>query len=144
LHSAEKLVIAETGEGDPMTKTGQKAMLLLRMICAVSLLMLGLAHQAPQEISAELRYDAATYVLPDGTYASLCITFTDSDGKTVAFKPNCETCRLSASVILPTPDAGLWLHHSFASLHNPLRQEAAVLGTSSVSRPNSRAPPAVA
>ncbi|RUM25506.1 hypothetical protein EFQ99_12225 [Rhizobium vallis] len=123
-----------------MRQTGLKATLFLRMLCAVSLLLLGLAHQAPQAISAE-GYDAAVYRLPDGSFASLCVTVKDDDGKTATFKPNCETCRLSSSVILPTPDAGCWLDRKLASLVNSPIETPAVAGASTVSRPNSRAPP---
>ncbi|MBY3222028.1 hypothetical protein [Rhizobium laguerreae] len=124
-----------------MRQTGLKATLFLRMLCALSLALLGFAHQAPQAVASE-GYDAAAYVLPDGTFASLCITVKDADGKTFAFKSNCEACRLSASVILPTPDAGSWLER--ASLINAPIETSAVAGASAVSRPNSRAPPILA
>ncbi|MBY5863319.1 hypothetical protein [Rhizobium leguminosarum] len=126
-----------------MRQTGLKATLFLRMLCALSLALLGFAHQAPQAVASE-GYDAAAYVLPDGTFASLCITVKDADGKTFAFKSNCEACRLSASVILPTPDAGSWLERKFASLINAPIETSAVAGASAVSRPNSRAPPILA
>lgn len=126
-----------------MRQTGLKATLFLRMLCALSLVLLGLAHQAPQAAAAE-GYDAAAYVLPDGTFASLCVTINDADGKTVAFKPNCEACRLSASVILPTPDAGSWLERKLGSLINAPTETSAVAGAGAVSRANSRAPPILA
>ncbi|SCB56559.1 hypothetical protein GA0061105_101390 [Rhizobium aethiopicum] len=123
-----------------MRRTGLKATLFLRMLCAFSLLLLGFAHQAPQAVASD-GYDAAAYMLPDGTFASLCVTVKEADGKTVAFKPNCEACRLSASVILPTPDAGSWLEHKLVSLTNSPIETAAIAGVGAVSRPNSRAPP---
>jgi hypothetical protein len=123
-----------------MRQTGLKARLFLRMLSELSLLLLGLAHQAPQAVAAE-GYDAAAYVLPDGTFASLCVTVKDADGKTIAFKPNCEACRLSASVILPTPDADSWLERELTSLINAPIETSAVSGASAVWRPNSRAPP---
>ncbi|ANL34441.1 hypothetical protein [Rhizobium phaseoli] len=123
-----------------MRQNGLKATLFLRMFCALSLLLLGFAHQAPQAVASD-GYDADTYMLPDGSFAALCVTVRDTGGKTVAFKPNCEACRLSASVILPTPDAGSWLERKLASLINPPIESAAVAGVSAVSRPNSRAPP---
>ena len=126
-----------------MRRTGLKATLFLRMLCALSLVLLGLAHQAPQAVASE-SYDASAYVLPDGTFASLCVTVKDTDGKTVAFKPNCEACRLSASVILPAPDAGSWLERKLASLVNSPIETSAVPGARAVSRPNSRAPPVLA
>ncbi|ACE91303.1 hypothetical protein AMC83_CH02344 [Rhizobium phaseoli] len=123
-----------------MRQNGLKATLFLRMFCALSLLLLGFAHPAPQAVASD-GYEAAAYVLPDGSFASLCVTVRDTGGKTVAFKPNCEACRLSASVILPTPDMGSWLERKLASLINPPIETAAVAGVSAVSRPNSRAPP---
>ncbi|MBX4861012.1 hypothetical protein G9X64_27760 [Rhizobium sophorae] len=126
-----------------MRQNGLKAMLFLRMLCALSLALLGLAHQAPQAVAFE-GYDSAAYVLPDGTFASLCITVKDADGKTFAFKPNCQACRLSASVILPMPDAGSWLERKLASLINAPIEISAVAGASAVSQPNSRAPPILA
>ena len=126
-----------------MRRTGLKATLFLRMLCALSLVLLGLAHQAPQAAASE-GYDSSAYVLPDGTVASLCVTVKDADGKTVAFKPNCEACRLSASVLLPTPDAGSWLERKLASLVNSPIETSAVPGARAVSRPNSRAPPVLA
>lgn len=123
-----------------MRRTGLKATLFLRMLCAVGLLLLGFAHQAPQAVASD-GYDAAAYMLPDGTFASLCVTAKQADGKTVDVKPNCEACRLSASVILPKPDAGSWLERKLASLVNPPIETAAVAAVSTVSRPNSRGPP---
>ncbi|PCK87809.1 hypothetical protein CPT32_07115 [Rhizobium sophoriradicis] len=123
-----------------MRQNGLKATLFLRMLCALSLLLLGFAHQAPQAVASD-GYDAAAYMLPDGSFASLCVTVKDTSGKTVAFKPNCEACRLSASVILPTPDAGSWLERKLASLINAPIETSAVAGASAVSRANSRAPP---
>ncbi|ANK85888.1 MULTISPECIES: hypothetical protein [Rhizobium] len=125
-----------------MRRTGLKATLFLRMLCALGLLLLGFAHQAPQAIASD-GYDAAAYMLPDGTFASLCVTVKEAEGKTVGFKPNCEACRLSASVILPTPDACSWLERKLASLVNAPIEAAAVAGVSAVSRANSRAPPSL-
>ncbi|MBB4233795.1 hypothetical protein [Rhizobium esperanzae] len=126
-----------------MRRTELKATLFLRMFCALSLALLGLAHQAPQAIASE-GYHAAAYMLPDGTFASLCVTVRDADGKTVAFKPNCEACRLSACLILPAPDAGSWLERKLGSLINSPIETSAITGASAVIRPNSRAPPVLA
>lgn len=122
-----------------MRRNRLKARLFLRMLCALSLLLLGFAHQVPQAVASD-GYDAA-YMLPDGSFASLCVTMKDTGGKTVAFQPNCEACRLSASVILPTPAAGSWLERKLASFINPPIETAAVARVSAVGRPNSRAPP---
>ncbi|EJC79421.1 hypothetical protein Rleg4DRAFT_1014 [Rhizobium leguminosarum bv. trifolii WSM2297] len=126
-----------------MRRTGLKATLFLRMLCALSFALLGFAHQAPQAVASE-GYHAAAYMLPDGTFASLCVTVKDAEGKTVAFKPNCEACRLSASVVLPAPDVGSWLERKLGSLLNSPIETSAVVGASAVIRPNSRAPPILA
>ncbi|SCW58572.1 hypothetical protein SAMN02927900_02956 [Rhizobium mongolense subsp. loessense] len=125
-------------------KTGRNAGMLTRILCALSLLMLGLAHQAPQAAAADADYNSAAYLLPDGTYASLCVTATDSSGKTVPLKPNCEICRLSAFVILPVPDSGSWLHLEFATLHNSPVVAKTPIEAHAVERPKSRGPPVLA
>ncbi|NNH30822.1 hypothetical protein C9413_15290 [Rhizobium sp. SEMIA 4085] len=127
-----------------MMKTGRNAGMLTRILCALSLLMLGLAHQAPQAAAADADYNSAAYVLPDGTQASLCVTATDSGGKRAPLKPNCEVCRLTAFVILPVPDNGSWLHLEFATLHNPPVVADTPIGVHAVERPKSRAPPVLA
>ncbi|MGO4436450.1 hypothetical protein [Rhizobium sp. RAF56] len=124
-------------------RAGLRAAITLRMLCAVAILFLGLGHQPP-EMRERGGYSAAAYVLPDGTEASLCVTVTDDSGKPIAaFKPNCEVCRLSASVILPTPDTGAWVVHDFASLRNPPKTVPVLFVPRAVERPNSRAPPAL-
>ncbi|NLS05212.1 hypothetical protein HGP14_17845 [Rhizobium sp. P32RR-XVIII] len=125
-----------------MTDRSRRAGMLTRVVCALSLLLLGLAHQAPQ-VSAEPAYNGAEYGLPDGSYASLCVTVTDTDGRAVPPKPNCEVCRLAASVILPGPDSGSWLHLEFASLHNPPVEAHVTIGARAVEQPKSRGPPAL-
>ncbi|APO74925.1 hypothetical protein AM571_CH02115 [Rhizobium etli 8C-3] len=124
-----------------MEKTGQNLSMLTRVVCALSLLMLGLAHQAPQAAAADADYNSAAYVLPDGTYASLCVTVNDGSDKTVPLKPSCEVCRLWAFVILPVPDYGSWLHLEFATLHNSPAVADTPIGGHAVERPKSRAPP---
>lgn len=47
-----------------MRRTGLKVTLFLRMLCALSLLLLGFAHQASQAAASD-DYDAAAYMLPD-------------------------------------------------------------------------------
>lgn len=126
-----------------MKKGSRGLAVALRALCAIGLFLLGFAHQVPQAVGANPDYNAAQYVLPDGTYASLCVTIKDGDSKHV-YKPNCEACRLTASIILPEPDDEAWLHHRLASLHNPLRFQLAIFGNRSIDRANSRAPPRLA
>ena len=117
--------------------------MLTRMICALGLLVLGLAHQAPQ-LAAEPLYSSAEYTLPDGSFASLCVTVKDGDGKHLPMGPYCEVCRLAASIILPAPDAAAWLKLDFASFENILASDIAVLPVRAVAQPKSRGPPVLA
>lgn len=126
-----------------MQKGSRGLAVALRALCAIGLILLGFAHQVPQAAGANADYIARQYELPDGTYASLCVTVKDDNGKTV-YKPNCEACRLTASIISPEPNDEAWLHHSLASLHNPLHSQVAIFSNRSIDRANSRAPPRLA
>jgi len=117
--------------------------MLTRMICALGLLVLGLAHQAPQ-LAADPLYSSAEYTLPDGSFASLCVTVKDDDGKRLPMGPNCEVCRLAASIMLPAPDAAAWLKLDFASFENALTSDIAALPVRAVAQPKSRGPPVLA
>ncbi len=75
---------------------------LLRIMCALALVMLGFALKPVVALSptAEL----AAYQLPDGSIPSLCLTHTgEKPGKDAMPQNGCEACRLSASIILPQP-----------------------------------------
>jgi hypothetical protein len=112
----------------------------MRMICAVALLFLGLAHQAAAAVSHDEADFQSGYVLPDGSIPILCIALRDSDGK-IVLKRGCEVCRLAASTILPSPGGEAVPIALSASLLNPLRIETAVFGMRRIGRANSRAPP---
>jgi hypothetical protein len=114
--------------------------MLTRLICALGLLVLGLAHQAPS-LAAEPLYNSDEYTLPDGSFASLCVTVKDDAGKHLPMGPNCEVCRLAASIILPAPDAAGWLRLDFASFENVLTSDLASLPVRAVAQPKSRGPP---
>ena len=126
-----------------MTARSRKAGMLTRMICALSLLLLGLGHQLPQ-LGADPLYNAAEYTLPDGSFASLCVTVKDDEGKRIPMGPNCDVCRLTASVILPAPDAAAWLKLDFASFENGPTSDIAALPLRAVTQPKSRGPPVLA
>ncbi|MDR9773214.1 hypothetical protein RJJ65_11170 [Rhizobium hidalgonense] len=78
---------------------------LVRILCAIALVSVGFAHQAPA-IAAD-PVNLAEYVLPDGTLPTLCVTVTDDEGNTGTdhklHNHGCEACRISASVLLPPP-----------------------------------------
>lgn len=76
---------------------------LVRMLCALSLLLVAFAHKPLASTDAGSNYadaEIASFVLPDGTLPEICLTNEDS-GRHAAANP-CEACRLSASVDLPS------------------------------------------
>jgi hypothetical protein len=81
--------------------------LMVRILCAIALVFVGLAHQAPALAEDSLSPAAlAQYVLPDGTLPTLCVTVVDDHGKEhgkIAHLNPCEACRITASVLLPQP-----------------------------------------
>jgi hypothetical protein len=76
-----------------------------RLIAAFALLIIGFAHQPI--IANPLALQFAAYTLPDGTLPVFCLTDDGSqpakDGKGAIHDHGCDACRLSASVLLPTP-----------------------------------------
>lgn len=74
----------------------------LRMLCAVALLSLGLAHKPAS--AAPTLLELAAYTLPDGTFADICID--DAvHGKVKHSLPEraCEACRIANAMLLPLP-----------------------------------------
>ena len=74
---------------------------LLRVLLSLALLMTAFAHRPAVATPA---FDAAAYVLPDGSLPVLCLP---SGGKTDGSVSSgaCEFCRLASSVVLPEPPA---------------------------------------
>jgi len=122
-----------------MTKRLSTAAKLVRIFCAMLLFGLGFAHQ-PVQAAAPLDAYGEAYRLPDGTFADIC-SEGDHGHEIPAVRPLCEVCLLSASIILPPPDDEAWLAGERASIANPLHEFSELLGTTSVARPQSRAPP---
>ncbi len=122
-----------------MIKGMWRATLLTRMLCAIAILSLGLAHKPPQVMAAAI--ETAALVLPDGTYADICLS--DLAIKHPSATLYCEACVLAGSTLLPQPEAGAWLLSSFPSLYNAQKPEVAHLVQQAVERPRSRAPPVV-
>lgn len=109
----------------------------VRFLCVLALLSLAFAHKPPQAMAAV--FASASLQLPDGTYADLCVG--DHGMKHSSANPQCEACRLSASVLLPAPDAGAWLKSVFASLANERTTRSQMRLALSVERPRARGPP---
>jgi hypothetical protein len=77
----------------------------LRIACAVLLLSLGFAHK-PVQASSYDNPASAHYVLPDGTYASLCIEDASHGQPHKSWLGSgCDLCRLSGAVLLPSAPA---------------------------------------
>lgn len=87
----------------------------MRILCALSLLLLAFAHQpivGTQPLSTAVEAFEATdnvvynYALPDGTVFSICLTRNGnplSDHSDYTYRSFCEACRISASILLPVP-----------------------------------------
>lgn len=85
-----------------LTKAG-----LVRMLCALSLLLVAFAHRPLSLDATAAGYSAAevaAYVLPDGTLPDLCLDGS-KDGQHSAGN-NCEACRITSSADLPLPIGG--------------------------------------
>jgi hypothetical protein len=80
---------------------------MVRMTCAIALLLVGFAHQAPSFAKNALApAEFAEYVLPDGTLPVICVA-----GKAGGMHKHekaqmhgCDACRIGASVLLPVPE----------------------------------------
>ncbi|MCF3638530.1 hypothetical protein LXM94_00925 [Rhizobium sp. TRM95111] len=74
----------------------------LRMLCAVALVFVGLAHR-PVAAAPATPLELAAYVLPDGTIADLCVGDAVGGGKKHAANHGCEACRIAGALLLPQP-----------------------------------------
>ncbi|MGZ2482309.1 hypothetical protein ACVITL_000832 [Rhizobium pisi] len=101
----------------------------LRILCAVALVFVGVAHQVPAAAAGDLGpAELAQYVLPDGTLPTLCVTVTDKSDQgqhDKAHSHGCDACRISASTLLPTPTDVAGAPIPFAvTVELPIRAEA--------------------
>ena len=80
---------------------------LVRMLCALSLLLVAFAHRplALEMAPAYSAADVASFTLPDGTLPDLCLTG-DEDGTHHSDANHCDACRIVSSVDLPSPFDG--------------------------------------
>lgn len=94
-----------------MAKTLAKPAAYLRILCALALLCLGLAHQAPvlQDPTQQLA-ELEAYRLPDGTFPIWCVTDKGGQDKSGTHDPRsllhghgCEACQINAAADLPNP-----------------------------------------
>lgn len=73
---------------------------MVRIICALSLLMIGFSHQP---VTAAPALDKGAYELPDGTFSTLCTTSDTGSKQSPARSHACDACRLTNAVILSEP-----------------------------------------
>lgn len=96
-----------------MTHLGSGMMKGVRILCALALLFVGFAHKVPVLDGASAQSaELSQYVFPDGTPHVLCLPGEagDDEHDRPGFSSGCEACRLSASVLAPTPeDTAGWL-----------------------------------
>ncbi|WP_141690508.1 MULTISPECIES: hypothetical protein [unclassified Ensifer] len=77
----------------------------MRLFCALAVLLLGFAHQAPAAAAALSATERAQFALPDGSLPDLCLPGAggdDSSGKPLSHSHFCGACRIFW-VVLPTP-----------------------------------------
>ncbi|WP_454856022.1 hypothetical protein [Rhizobium binxianense] len=108
---------------------GQIEQWAVRMLCALALVFVGFAHQAPALADGEFGpAELALHALPDGTLPTLCVTIPDTSGKDrhdKAHSHGCEACRISASTLLPVPADVAGARMSFTvAAELPIRPEA--------------------
>ena len=107
-----------------MVGTSRGRAIWLRIVCALALLCIGLAHKPPVVgPGAAAPFELAQYTFPDGTLPVLCLGG-DEDGKGGG-SSLCAACRLTGDMVLPAPcGAGEWLSPPAARGVPPLRFEA--------------------
>lgn len=86
-----------------MNLNGNKAAVLVRMLCMLALVCLSFAHR-PAVAASLSPAELAAITLPDGTIADLCLDDGVDHGKTKkGFGQSCEACRIGAAILLPAP-----------------------------------------
>lgn len=112
----------------------------VRVLCALALLFLSFAH-LPAFATASMPGQTAEYRLPDGTFASLCLTHSGDEKPATALI--CDLCCLTLGTYLSLPQGGKWQALDLESLSNPLFALQAVEQGHGRERPRSRSPPQV-
>ncbi|SMC81981.1 hypothetical protein [Rhizobium sp. RU36D] len=120
-------------------RTARMATVMLRMICALAVVLLAFAHKPPETVAAIVQN--VTLQLPDGSYADLCIGDHATEHPEMA--RYCEVCVLCHSIALPGPDDHAWLLTSTEAGVAATLVKTSVVPALGVARPRSRAPPAV-
>lgn len=124
-----------------MFETRTARAIWVRIVCAVALVCIGLAHKPPLSPPASVSsLELAHYAFPDGTLPVLCLAG-DEDGKGGGLSGPCAACRLTADVVLAAPgEAGEWMAPPVAH-HVPRLRFAAVKRQLLPPNASPRAPP---
>ncbi len=76
-----------------------------RILCAL-LLVFSILAQPPASAAMPATPEMVAYMLPDGSFADLCLTGHDEpDGKGGTRSHGCQSCCIATPVALPTPQA---------------------------------------
>lgn len=121
-----------------MTAGRRKIDRAARLLCAVALLFLSFAH-LPGFAAPSGPGQSSEYMLPDGTFASLCLTHSSDEKPVAALK--CELCCLTSAVYLPLPSGGASQSLDLVSLANPLFAVQGVPCGHAIERARARSPP---
>ena len=126
-----------TKRGARMKPKARPATILLRIFCAMVFLSVGFGHRTPAVLANEVQ--SVAYVLPDGSFADLCIA--DAGQKHAHPAADCEACRLASTILLPEPSDQSWLLSRFTSLGAIAPVATAVRSSHLLDRPRLRGPP---
>lgn len=130
-----------------MARAGRQWQMTVRVLSALALLFLSLAHQPAfaRQLAPEM---VANFLLPDGTIADICF---GSDGVDDHNDPHnaphegvvplCDYCRLAASIALPSPPSDAYLILRVAALAESKTDFPAIFVEYPRTLPQSRAPP---
>lgn len=89
-----------------MTKPMEKMGRLMRIFCAIGLILIGFAHKPPQILTVVPFSELALYVMPDGSLPVICSAQMHDDGTRtgqIVTYNFCEACLLSGSALPPAP-----------------------------------------
>ncbi len=115
---------------------------LVRMLCALSLLLVAYAHRPLDLTDAASSYsnvDVTAFILPDGTLPELCLDDEKSGHHSAA--NHCEACRIVSSVDLPSPFDGYVVTRWFVAAELAVPQDATLVYPALRPGASPRAPP---
>jgi hypothetical protein len=126
-----------------MAKAGRQCQMIVGVLSALALLFLSFAHQPvfARQITPAIE---AEYALPDGSVGDICFGLDgvkDHNSSHEGLAPICDYCRLTASIVLPSPPSDSHLVVRVAALAENKPDFLAVFMERPRALPQSRAPP---